>query len=57
MVIDELQSSSPQNAKISAAVIASGKCKGAVPDLRDASSALFLMDDREGEFSYVDCSG
>jgi len=57
VVIDKLQGSSPRNVKISAAMIASGKCKGAGPDLRAVSSALFLMDDRKNEFSYVECSG
>jgi hypothetical protein len=57
MVIDKLQSSSPRNVKISAAMIASDKRKCAVPDLRAVSSALFLMDDSENEFSYVECSG
>jgi hypothetical protein len=45
MVIDKLQVSSPRNVKKSAAMIASGKCKGAGPDLRAVSSALFLMDE------------
>jgi hypothetical protein len=39
------------------AVIASCKCKGAVTELGAADSALFLMDDRESELSYVECSG